>query len=196
MIDLNALFHRRPAAIVIIGAAVFGALSFLIALRPALDLNAAAAVRPAASADPAVARGRALYLAEGCGYCHSQFVRPLFIDTAYGRPSEVADFADAAPPLLGTERTGPDLSNVGIRQPSVMWNLLHLFNPRSMVPDSVMPPFPWYFELVDRRRAPDGGPGGDYVLVLPEPFLPAGKVALPRREALDLVAYLQSLRQE
>jgi cytochrome c oxidase cbb3-type subunit II len=196
MIDLNALFHRRPAAIVIIGAAVFGALSFLIALRPALDMNAAAAARPAASIDPAVARGRALYLAEGCGYCHSQFVRPLFIDAAYGRPSEVADYAAAAPPLLGTERTGPDLSNVGIRQPSVMWNLLHLFNPRSMVPDSVMPPFPWYFEIVDRRRAPDGGPGGDYVLVLPELFLPAGKVALPRREALDLVAYLQSLRQE
>src|SRR4029077_4805406 len=99
MIDLNALFHRRPAAIVVIGAAVFGALSFLIALRPALDLNAAAAVRPAAGAGPAVARGRALYLAEGCGYCHSQFVRPLFIDAAYGRPSEVADYAGPAPPL-------------------------------------------------------------------------------------------------
>jgi cytochrome c oxidase cbb3-type subunit 2 len=194
MIDLNALFHRRPAAIVVIGAAVFGALSFLIALRPALDMNATAAARPAASADPAVARGRALYLAEGCGYCHSQFVRPLFIDAAYGRPSEAADYAGAAPPLLGTERTGPDLSNVGIRQPSVTWNLLHLFNPRSMVPDSVMPPFPWYFEIVDRPRASEVA--GDYVLALPEPFMPAGKVALPRRQALDLVAYLQSLRQE
>jgi cytochrome c oxidase cbb3-type subunit 2 len=196
MIDLNALFHRRPAAIVIIGAAVFGALSFLIALRPALDMNAAAAPRPAASADSAVARGRALYLAEGCGYCHSQFLRPLFIDAAYGRPSEVADYAGASPPLLGTERIGPDLSNVGIRQPSVTWNLLHLFNPRSMVPDSVMPAFPWYFEIVDRQRTPDGAPGGDHVLAPPEPFLPAGKVALPRREALDLVAYLQSLRQD
>jgi cytochrome c oxidase cbb3-type subunit 2 len=194
MIDLNALFHRRPAAIVVIGAAVFGALSFLIALRPALDLDAATAARPTANADPAVARGRALYLAEGCGYCHSQFVRPLFADAAYGRASEAADYAQAAPPLLGTERIGPDLSNVGIRQPSVMWNLLHLFNPRSMVPDSVMPGFPWYFEIVDRRGVPDSV--GDYVLAPPGSFLPAGKVALPRREALDLVAYLQSLRQE
>jgi len=194
MIGLNALFHRRPEAIVVIGAAVFGALSFLIALRPALDLNAAAAARPSSEPDAAVARGRALYLAEGCGYCHSQFVRPLFIDAAYGRASEAADYADAAPPLLGTERAGPDLSNVGIRQPSVMWNLLHLFNPRSMVPESVMPGFPWYFEIVDRQRAGDGA--GDDVLALPEPFLPAGEVALPRREALDLVAYLQSLRQE
>jgi cytochrome c oxidase cbb3-type subunit II len=192
MIDLNALFHRRPAAVVVIGAAVFGALSFLIALRPALEMNAAAAPRAATNGDPAVARGRALYLAEGCGYCHSQFVRPLFVDAAYGRPSDVSDYAAAAPPLLGTERTGPDLSTVGIRQPSVMWNLLHLFNPRSMVPDSVMPAFPWYFEIVDRQRAP----AADYVLAPPEPFLPVGKVALPRREALDLVAYLQSLRQE
>jgi cytochrome c oxidase cbb3-type subunit II len=194
MIDLNALFHRRPAAIVVIAAAVFGALSFLIALRPALDLNASAAARPAASADPAVTRGRALYLAEGCGYCHSQFVRPLFIDAAYGRPSEVADYAGAAPPLLGTERAGPDLSNVGARQPSVMWNLLHLFNPRSMVPDSVMPGFPWYFEIVDRAQAPTGP--NAYALVLGEPFLPPGKVALPNREALDLVAYLETLKQE
>jgi cytochrome c oxidase cbb3-type subunit II len=194
MIDLNALFHRRPAAIVVIGAAVFGALSFLIALRPALDLDAAATTRPTANADPAVARGRALYLAEGCGYCHSQFVRPLFVDAAYGRASEAADYAQAAPPLLGTERIGPDLSNVGIRQPSVTWNLLHLFNPRSVVPESVMPGFPWYFEIVDRQGVPDGV--GDYVLAPPAPFLPAGKVALPHREALDLVAYLQSLRQE
>jgi cytochrome c oxidase cbb3-type subunit II len=193
MIDLNALFHKRPVAIVVIGAAVFGALSFLIALRPALELNAAAAPA-AANPDPAAARGRALYLAEGCGYCHSQFVRPLFIDAAYGRPSEVADYAAAAPPLLGTERTGPDLSNVGIRQPSVMWNLLHLYNPRSMVPESVMPGFPWYFDVIAREAAP-ADPDA-YVLVLPEPFLPNGKVAVPRRDALDLVAYLQTLRQE
>ena len=111
-----------------------------------------------------MARGRALYLAEGCGYCHSQLVRPIFVDAAYGRPSEVADYADAAPPLVGTERTGPDLANVGVRQPSVMWNLLHLYNPRSMVPDSVMPGFPWYFEIVDRDRAPTGA--DDYVLAL------------------------------
>jgi hypothetical protein len=209
MIDLNALFHRRPEAIVLIGAAVFGLLSCLVALRPALDLNAADAARvvapspadgpsPADAAPPpdaAVARGRALYLAEGCGYCHSQFLRPLYVDRPYGRPSAPADYADAAPPLLGTQRTGPDLSDVGRRQPSLMWNLLHLFNPRSMVPRSVMPGFPWYFDIVDRSSLPANPAPGSYVLVLPEPFLSAGKVALPRPAALDLVAYLQSLRQ-
>jgi cytochrome c oxidase cbb3-type subunit II len=193
MIDLNALFHRSPVAIVAIGAAVFGALSFLVALRPAIELDASTPLSLRAPS-PAVARGRALYLAEGCGYCHSQLVRPIFVDAAYGRASDVTDYADAMPPLVGTERTGPDLANVGIRQPSAMWNLLHLYNPRSMVPDSVMPGFPWYFEIVDRAQAPTGP--NAYVLVLGEPFLPPGKVALPLHEALDLVAYLQTLKQE
>jgi len=191
MIDLNALFHRRPDAIILIGAAVFGALSYLIALHPALTLTRATAP---VSIDPTVARGRSLYIAEGCGYCHSQFLRPLFVDAAFGRPSEAADYAAQSPPMLGTQRTGPDLSAVGLRQPSAMWNLLHLFNPRSMVPQSVMPGFPWYFDIIDRDRAPTLP--GSLVLTLPEPFLPPGKVALPRQEALDLVAYLQSLRQD
>jgi cytochrome c oxidase cbb3-type subunit 2 len=193
MIDLNALFHRSPVAIVVTGAAVFGALSFLVALRPAIELDASTPLSLRAQ-NVSVARGRALYVAEGCGYCHSQLVRPIFVDAAYGRASEITDYADATPPLVGTERTGPDLANVGVRQPSVMWNLLHLFNPRSMVPDSVMPGFPWYFGIIDRAQAPTGP--NDFVLVLGEPFLPAGKVALPRREALDLVAYLQTLKQE
>jgi cytochrome c oxidase cbb3-type subunit II len=193
MTDLNALFHRSPVAIVVISAAVFAVLSILVALRPAIELDASTPLSLRAQ-NVAVTRGRALYVAEGCGYCHSQLVRPIFVDAAYGRPSEITDYADAAPPLVGTERTGPDLANVGVRQPSVMWNLLHLFNPRSMVPDSVMPGFPWYFEVIDRARAPSGP--NDLVLVLAEPFLPPGKAALPRREALDLVAYLQTLKQE
>jgi cytochrome c oxidase cbb3-type subunit 2 len=193
MIDLNALLHRSPVAIVVISAAVFAALSILIALRPAIELDASTPLSLRAQ-NVAVTRGRALYVAEGCGYCHSQLVRPIFVDAAYGRPSEITDYADAAPPLVGTERTGPDLANVGVRQPSVMWNLLHLFNPRSMVPESVMPGFPWYFEIVDRARAPTAP--NAYVLAPGEPFLPRGKVALPRREALDLVAYLQTLKQE
>jgi cytochrome c oxidase cbb3-type subunit II len=193
MSDLNALFHRSPVAIVVISAATFAVLSILVALRPAIELDASTPLSLRAQ-NVSVTRGRALYVAEGCGYCHSQLVRPIFVDAAYGRPSEITDYADAAPPLVGTERTGPDLANAGIRQPSVMWNLLHLFNPRSMVPDSVMPGFPWYFEVIDRAQAPSGP--NDFVLVLAEPFLPSGKVALPRREALDLVAYLQTLKQE
>ena len=191
MIRLNALFHRRPEAILLLGGGVFLLLSWVIALGPALDFRAADATRLKAAIDPAVERGRALYLAEGCGYCHSQLVRPLFIDAPYGRPSEAADYAGATPPLLGTERAGPDLSDAGHRQPSVPWNLMHLFNPRSVVPQSVMPGYPWYFDIVDREKAPASA----LVVSLPPPWLPVGKVALPRPEALDLTAYILSLRQ-
>jgi cytochrome c oxidase cbb3-type subunit II len=108
MIDLNALFHRSPVAIVVTGAAVFGALSFLVALRPAIELDASTPLSLRAQ-NVSVARGRALYVAEGCGYCHSQLVRPIFVDAAYGRASEITDYADATPPLVGTERTAPTL---------------------------------------------------------------------------------------
>ncbi|HYP63702.1 MAG TPA: hypothetical protein VEQ16_07425, partial [Acidocella sp.] len=66
MIRLNALFHRRPEAILLLGGGVFLLLSWVIALGPALDFRAADAARPKSAADPAVERGRDLYLAEGC----------------------------------------------------------------------------------------------------------------------------------
>ncbi len=147
---------------------------------------------PLPAVDAAVARGRLIYMAEGCGYCHSQFVRPALIDTPYGRPSRAADYAGATPPLVGTQRNGPDLAAVGERQTSHVWNLYHLFNPRSMVPDSIMPSYPWYFDVVDKSSAPPG----EVTLVLDEPFLPMGKVARPKSGALDLVAYLLSVKQQ
>lgn len=191
MIGLNALFHRHPMAIALFSASVFTGLSYTIALRPALELKAADATAAVAPTAPEVARGRAVYMKEGCGYCHTQQVRPVFVDVGYGRPSHASDYAADAPPMLGTQRTGPDLSDVGTRQPSVMWNLYHLFNPRSVVRESVMPAFPWYFDIKDGGAASTER----YALTLPEPFLPAGKVAVPRQEALDLVAYLRSLVQ-
>ena len=130
-------------------------------------------------------------MAEGCGYCHSQLLRPALIDTPYGRPSRASDYAGATPPLVGTQRTGPDLSAVGERQTSHIWNLYHLFNPRSMVPASIMPAYPWYFDIIDKTDAPTGA----LTLVLDEPFLPEGKVALAKPAALDLVAYLLSVKQ-
>ena len=54
-----------------------------------------------------------------------------------------------------------------------------------------MPGFPWYFDIVDKEKAPANA----LVLTMPPPFLPPGQVALPRPAALDLVAYLLSLRQ-
>jgi cytochrome c oxidase cbb3-type subunit 2 len=185
-------FFTRSALTVFVSVGLlFIVLTLLIAINPALRLKREDDAATIYLADEAAARGRLLYLAEGCGYCHSQMVRPALVDSPFGRPSLASDYAGATPPLLGTQRTGPDLSAVGERQPSHAWNLYHLFNPRSMVPASVMPSFPWYFDIVDASAAPQG----EFVLVLDEPFLPKGKVAVPKRQALDLVAYLVSVKQ-
>ena len=83
-------------------------------------------------------RGRQLYVSLGCFYCHSQFVRPQ--DWAIGRIAKSGDYYYDSPHLLGTERTGPDLSRIGGMRPT-KWHYLHLINPRSTSPQSIMPPF-------------------------------------------------------
>lgn len=191
MTRFEHLFSRSALTIYLSVAALFAVLTLLIAIDPAIRLKQEDAAMPITAVDAAVARGRLIYMAEGCGYCHSQLVRPALIDTPYGRPSRAADYAGATPPLVGTQRNGPDLSAVGERQTSHVWNLYHLFNPRSMVPASIMPAYPWYFDVVDKASAPPGA----LMLVLDQPFLSPGKVALPRPEALDLVAYLLSVKQ-
>lgn len=191
MTRFEHLFSRSALTIYLSVAALFAVLTLLVAIDPAIRLKQEDATLPLPAVDAAVARGRLIYMSEGCGYCHSQLVRPALIDTAYGRPSRAADYAGATPPLVGTQRNGPDLSAVGERQTSHIWNLYHLFNPRSMVPASIMPAYPWYFDVVDKATAPPGA----LMLVLDEPFLSPDKVALPRPEALDLVAYLLSVKQ-
>lgn len=177
--------------LVAVASTIFFVLTLGIAILPAfeaektLPLPGITALAP----ESAEARGRQLYLNEGCGTCHTQFVRDLPVDAPYGRGSLAGDYALESPPLLGTQRTGPDLSNVGIRQPSDVWNLIHLYNPRAVVPTSVMPGYPWYFDIKDQADA------GDVVVSVPDNLKPAGKTIVAKAEALALVAYLQSLKQ-
>jgi len=111
-------------------------------------------------------RGRAVYAREGCAYCHTQQVRYLERDTRRFGPATLAwETRLDYPHLMGTRRIGPDLSREsGVR--TTDWHLLHLFDPRAVVPDSVMPPYRTLFD-----DAPDR----------------------PRQDARDLVAYLESL---
>jgi cytochrome c oxidase cbb3-type subunit 2 len=191
MTRFEHLFSRSALTIYLSVGAIFTILTLLIAVDPAIRLKQEDAAIPIQAVAASVARGRLIYMAEGCGYCHSQLVRPALIDAPYGRPSRAADYAGATPPLVGTQRNGPDLSAVGERQTSHVWNLYHLFNPRSMVPGSIMPAYPWYFDIIDKADAP----ASVLTLVLDEPFVAEGKVALPKPQALDLVAYLLSVRQ-
>lgn len=139
------------------------------------------------------ARGRAVYIANGCMYCHSQQVRDSAVTTdserGWGRPSVPLDYAYDEPHLLGTMRTGPDLVNVGARLPDPRWHLAHLYQPRALVPWSNMPAFPFLFELKD-TPAP-----GDTVVALPPGIVPPGKVVVATEDARALTAYLLSLNR-
>jgi cytochrome c oxidase cbb3-type subunit 2 len=133
--------------------------------------------------------GRDVYVANGCSYCHTQQVRPLAQDKVFGRPSAPGDFKYQTPELLGSERTGPDLTNIGVRQPSSVWQYIHLYNPRAVVQESIMPSFGWLFEVVDQV------PPGMTPVPLPKSYAPARGVVLPTHKADALVAYLASLKQ-
>lgn len=136
--------------------------------------------------------GRQVYIANGCLYCHSQQPRdPSFApgdrDRGWGRPSVPGDYAYDTPHLMGTMRTGPDLFNIGARQPSADWQLIHLYNPRAVVKDSIMPPYRFLFRHVDKPAA------DDRVVNIPEPYGPDSGVVVASEEALALTAYLLSL---
>jgi cytochrome c oxidase cbb3-type subunit 2 len=101
--------------------------------------------------DDPIAAGRAVYIAEGCIHCHSQFVRPGTPDELLWGPSRpLAEMLKEEPPLPGNRRQGPDLQNVGNRR-SPDWNRLHLQDPRSLAPVSAMPRYAHLFAAGDPR---------------------------------------------
>jgi cytochrome c oxidase cbb3-type subunit II len=139
-------------------------------------------------------QGRQSYIANGCIYCHSQQPRDVAqapdASRGWGRASVAADYAYDTPHLLGTMRTGPDLLNIGARQPSRDWHLGHLYAPRAYSPGSIMPAYPYLFEVRQGAAQP-----GEVVVNLPPAYAKAGEVVVAKPEALALVAYLISLNR-
>jgi cytochrome c oxidase cbb3-type subunit II len=87
--------------------------------------------------------GRDLYIRESCMVCHSQMIRPFRAETErYGHYSVAGEFVYDRPFQWGSKRTGPDLARVGGRY-SDDWHRAHLINPRDVVPESIMPGYPW-----------------------------------------------------
>ena len=153
------------------------------------DVPAPAALKPYTGQQ---LRGRDIYVGNGCMTCHTQQPSSTGAGRAdaqrgWGRPSVAADYHYDAPPLLGTMRTGPDLFNIGARQPSADWHIGHLYQPRAYTPGSIMPSYPYLFEIKD-TAGPD-----DKVVALPPGFGPPGKVVVAKPELLDLVQYLIGL---
>lgn len=178
----------------------FVVLTLLVAIIPAV--NNQNKNRPLPGTEPlsaAAAKGKAVFIANGCVACHTQQVRNVDMDKIWGsRPGVAADYAGITrtsvwqntATLMGTERTGPDLTDIGNRQPSRDWNLVHLYNPRIVVKESVMPAYPWLFTVKETPAQ------NDVVVNVPSVYLKGrkGKV-VATDDALALVAYLQSLKQ-
>lgn len=166
--------------------------TLMIVVMPTIQLQSGARIPEGLEPySEAAARGRALYVSLGCVYCHSQQPRDPSLGPdhlrGWGRPSVPGDYSYDSPHLLGTMRTGPDLLNIGARQPSADWHLSHLYNPRALMPWSIMPSYPFLFARVDDV------PVNSVVIDLPPDFAPASGVIIARQEALDLVQYLLEL---
>jgi len=92
---------------------------------------------------PLQLEGRDIYIRESCMVCHSQMIRPFRAETErYGHYSVAGEFVYDRPFQWGSKRTGPDLHRVGGRY-SDEWHRVHLINPRDVVPESIMPGYPW-----------------------------------------------------
>ena len=181
-------------------ALFFIGLTVMVAVLPAIsNQNNNAPLPGAVPLSENAAKGKALFIANGCVACHTQQVRNIDMDKVWGsRPGIASDYADNhrtdfwrnTATLMGTERTGPDLTNIGSRQPGIEWNLVHLYNPRIVVKESIMPAYPWLFSITDNPSKKD------VVVNVPAAFLngASGKV-IATPHAMYLVAYLQSLKQ-
>jgi len=177
---------------IVIGALIMLALATLVlVVAPYQELKPVTAPVGLNPYTLAELRGRATYVAMGCVYCHSQQPRTNSMGPdglrGWGRASVAGDYVYDYPHLLGTARTGPDLFNIGARQPSIDWHLAHLYQPRSVSPGSVMPSYPFLFK-VEKQPQP-----GEKKVTLPPQYAPAGGQAVATQEALDLVAYLLAL---
>lgn len=178
-----------PLALLSLGLLAFATL--MLVIFPAIEIRGEPPAPGLRRYTAQEARGRAEYIAQGCVYCHSQ--QPRSRDQApdgergWGRASVAADYAYDSPHLLGTMRSGPDLLNIGARSPSASWHLTHLYQPRAIYGWSLMPAYPFMFQVKARAAS------NDVAVSLPAKFRPARGVVVAKREALDLVAYLLSL---
>lgn len=140
--------------------------------------------------------GRDVYIREGCYNCHSQMIRPFRAETErYGHYSVAGEYVYDHPFQWGSKRTGPDLARVGGRY-SDEWHVLHLMQPRDVVPESNMPGYPWLARnRIDETHtaAKMRGLRRVGVLYTDEQIAGAADEVKGRTEMDALVAYLQGM---
>jgi cytochrome c oxidase cbb3-type subunit 2 len=168
----GAVFRMDGRTIFFGAIVVFASIIFIVTTLPFLTFNPpqSADARPLNQLEEA---GRRLYASNGCNFCHTQYLRPqdwtgvgTFRTT--GRTAQAGDYFYQQTPMLGSERTGPDLSQEGGVHTDE-WHLAHFYNPRWTSTKSIMPQFSFYYEVNQ-----------------------AGGI-LPKQEVHELIAYVQSL---
>lgn len=168
----GAVFRMDGRTVFFGAVIVFASIIFVVTALPFLTYNPpqSADARPLNQVEEA---GRRLYASNGCNFCHTQYLRPqdwtgvgTFRTT--GRTAQAGDYFFQQSPMLGSERTGPDLSQEGGVHTDE-WHLAHFYNPRYTSVKSIMPQFSFYYE-----HSPAGG-------------------IIPKQEVYDLIAYVQSL---
>ena len=193
-----SLHHRleRNTGLLIFGILLVSAIGGLVQVLP---IVAEGTQRPADMAPYTALQleGRDLYIRESCSTCHTQQIRPLLAEVKrYGPYSHAEEFVYDRPFLWGSKRTGPDLHRVGGRY-SDAWHRLHLLDPRSVVPSSIMPAYPWFAtHPADRGGSIQGRMRALARLGHPytEADIAAAPAALAGKTELDaVIAYLQCL---
>ena len=140
--------------------------------------------------------GRDVYIREGCYLCHSQMIRPFRAETErYGHYSVAGEFVYDHPFQWGSKRTGPDLARVGGRY-SDEWHRVHLINPRDVVPESIMPGYPWLEK--NAADASNIGKKMEVMRMLGAPYtdeeIAQAPAALEGKTEMDaIIAYLQGM---
>ncbi len=186
-------------ALIFLGAFAAIAMSFTaLTLLPRLQLSTVEPTPGTTDYTYSEQLGRDIYKQEGCMYCHSQQVRPegFGSDVARGwgpRGSRPGDYVYDETHQLGTMRTGPDLHDIASRQPSRDWHLAHLYQPRSVSPGSVMPAYPYLFEV---KKKSSVMASETTVPISPEYAPPGDSVVVATERALALYDYLMTLELE
>ncbi|MFH1196268.1 MAG: cytochrome-c oxidase, cbb3-type subunit I [bacterium] len=214
----RGLIHRwlekRPIQFALLSTVVIiigGVVEFIPTYLVKSNIPTIASVKPYS---PLELHGRDIYIREGCNTCHSQLVRPFRAETErYGEYSKAGEYVYDHPFLWGSKRTGPDLHREGGKYSNV-WHYLHMENPRSMSPGSIMPRYPWLLTqtydvtstgaMINAMRSLGvpyeedyGNFANDDLKVQAEAIatdlINTGAVVEPDKEIIALIAYLQRL---
>ena len=211
---MHRWLEKRPVKFALLSTVVIfigGVVEFIPTYLVKSNIPTIESVKPYT---PLELQGRDLYIREGCVGCHSQMVRPFRSETErYGEYSKAGEFVYDHPFLWGSKRTGPDLHRIGGKYSNI-WHYLHMENPRSMSPGSLMPPYAWLLENdLEMESTPSkikamrtlGVPyeegyeqfANEDLLkqaeTISDDLLNNGAFVEPQKEIIALIAYLQRL---